>query len=344
MSLYQRKNSPFIWCKFTVNGELVQKSTQTVSRKEAKEFEAKLRAELLNQAAQVSKPVHTWIESVEKYYHEKLVTEAPEPDRSSLKWLHPHLSGMDIAKMNREFLSSLGDKKLAEGVKPATVNRIMKLVRAILRQAVIWEWLDKAPKVRMFPLAEVNLRFITREEADQLVAELPDFLAVMAEFSFQTGLRRTNVTHLKWSQVNLEKKQAWINASEAKKRKAIPVPLSEVALRILEGQKGVHDKYVFAHNGSPIVSTSRPQWYAALKAVGITNFRWHDIRKTWACWHVQNGTTLLELKELGGWRDYRSVLVYAHLGSQHLAKIVNLPVGKATLKATQVENEMVLAA
>ncbi len=344
MSLYQRKNSPYIWCKFTVNGKRIQQSTGVVTRKEAKEFEAKLHAELLSQAAQVSRPVHTWNEAVVKYYKERLVAEAPEPDRSSLKWLHPHLTGVDIATMNREFLSKLSDKKLAEGVKPATVNRIMKLVRAILHQAVIWEWLDKAPKVRMFPLPEVNLRFITREDADRLVAELPDFLAVMAEFSFQTGLRRTNVTHLKWSQVNLEKKQAWINASEAKKRKAIPVPLSEVAVRIIEAQKGVHDEYVFAHNGNPIVSTSRPQWYAALKAAGIKNFRWHDIRKTWASWHVQNGTTLLELKELGGWRDYRSVLVYAHLGSQHLAKIVNLPVGSATLKATHVAKELELAA
>jgi len=344
MSLYQRKNSPYLWCKFTVKGKLIQQSTGAVTRKEAKEFEARLKVELMDKAEQVLKPVHTWNDAVEKYYAERLVAVAPEPDRSSLKWLHPHLSGVDIATMNREFLSRVGDKKLAEGVKPSTVNRVMKLVRAVLHQAVIWEWLDKAPKVRMFPSAEVNLRFITRDEADKLVAALPPHLAVLAEFSFQTGLRRSNATHLKWSQVNLEKKQAWVNASDAKMRRPIPVPLSEVAIRLIESQKGVHDEYVFAHNGKPMVSTARPDWYAALKAVGIQNFRWHDIRKTWASWHVQNGTTLLELKELGGWTDYRSVLVYAHLGSQHLAKVVNLPVGSATLKATQVEQEMALAA
>jgi hypothetical protein len=93
----------------------------------------------------------------------------------------------------------------------------------------------------------------------------------------------------------------------------------------------------------PIVSTARPDWYAAFKTTGIKSFRWHDIRKTRASWQVQNGTTLLELKELGGWTDYRSVLVYAHLGSQHLAKCVNLPVGSATLKAIQVKQEMAQA-
>lgn len=170
----------------------------------------------------------------------------------------PHLTGVDIVTMNREFLSRVGDKKLAEGVKPSTVNRVMKLVRAVLHQAVIWEWLDKAPKVRMFPAAEVNLRLITRNEADKLVAALPSHLAVLAEFSFQTGLRRSNATHFKWSQVNLEKKPAWVNASDAKMRRPIPVPLSEVAIRLIESQMGSHDEYVFAHNGKPLVSTARP--------------------------------------------------------------------------------------
>jgi integrase len=344
MSLYPRKNSPYLWCKFTVNGELVQQSTRVVTKKEAKEFEAKLRVELLAKAEQEEKPVHFWEDAVVKYYTERLIEKPSSPDRSDLKWLHQHLSGVDITKLNRAFLADIGDIKLSTGVKPSTVNRMMKLVRAVLHQAVIWEWIDQAPKVKMFPAAQVNLRFITREEADRLVAALPPYLCVLAEFSFQTGLRMSNATHLKWSQVNLEKKQAWINAAEAKMRRSIPVPLSEVAIKLIESQMGKHEEYVFVHNGKPIKKTSCKAWYATKKAVGIENFRWHDIRKTWASWHVQNGTSLLELKELGGWTDINSVLIYAHLGSQHLAKIVNLPIGKATLTATQAIPEMAEAA
>ncbi|MDD5460756.1 MAG: tyrosine-type recombinase/integrase [Methylococcales bacterium] len=50
----------------------------------------------------------------------------------------------------------------------------------------------------------------------------------------------------------------------------------------------------------------------------ITDFRWHDLRHTWASWHIQNGTPLHILKELGGWTDLGMVLRYAHLSSQHL--------------------------
>jgi site-specific recombinase XerD len=51
---------------------------------------------------------------------------------------------------------------------------------------------------------------------------------------------------------------------------------------------------------------------------GIDDFRWHDLRHTWASWHVQNGTSLQELQQLGGWSNFETVLRYAHLSSNHL--------------------------
>jgi len=50
-----------------------------------------------------------------------------------------------------------------------------------------------------------------------------------------------------------------------------------------------------------------------LKRAGIDDFRWHDLRHTWASWHVQNGTPLNMLKELDGWSDIQMVLKFGHL-------------------------------
>ena len=57
-----------------------------------------------------------------------------------------------------------------------------------------------------------------------------------------------------------------------------------------------------------------------MKKAGIEDFRFHDLRHTWASWHVQSGTPLAVLKELGGWASMDMVFRYAHLGESHLAE------------------------
>jgi integrase len=68
-----------------------------------------------------------------------------------------------------------------------------------------------------------------------------------------------------------------------------------------------------------VARCSTKAWKAALARAGIEKtFRWHDLRHTWASWHVQSGTPLQELMELGSWASYEMVLRYAHLAADHL--------------------------
>ena len=59
-------------------------------------------------------------------------------------------------------------------------------------------------------------------------------------------------------------------------------------------------------------------WKQALQKAGIQNFRWHDLRHTWASWLVQRGVPLVALKEMGGWEKLDMVMRYAHLATEHL--------------------------
>jgi integrase len=95
--------------------------------------------------------------------------------------------------------------------------------------------------------------------------------------------------------------------------------LNGEAMSILQKQIGKHGDNVFTFNGHPVEQLSTAAWYKALKRAGIENFRWHDLRHTWASWHVQSGTPLHVLQELGGWASYAMVQRYAHLAADHLA-------------------------
>src|SRR5207249_7358958 len=106
---------------------------------------------------------------------------------------------------------------------------------------------------------------------------------------------------------------------QAKARKAIPVPLNAEAVALISKQRGKHATHVFSFRGRPNTQVSTKSWYAALERAGIADFRWHDLRHTWASWHVQNGTPLFALQELDGWESPEMVRRYAHLAADHLA-------------------------
>ena len=92
---------------------------------------------------------------------------------------------------------------------------------------------------------------------------------------------------------------------------------------MLRKQIGKHQAHVFTFNGKPVTQVNTKEWRKALKQAGIVNFRWHDLRHTWASWHIQDGTPLHVLQELGGWSTPEMVQKYAHLSSAHLAQWVD---------------------
>ena len=324
MSLYKRNDSSKWWVKISHNGKSLQKSTGTSDRKQAQEYHDRLKASLWEQERLGARPSHSWNEAVLKYLDETSHKATQADDKAHLRWLDPHLDGVDLASIDRARLDQISENRKAEGVANATVNRTLEVVRAVLRKAAYeWEWIDKAPRLRMLPEPKRRIRWITREEAERLLAELPKHLRAVAEFSLETGLRKSNVTGLEWSQVDLSRRCAWIHPDQAKARRAIAVPLSKRAVEILREQKGKHRKAVFTYAKRPIRQVNTKAWRAALIRAGIEDFRWHDLRHTWASWHAQAGTPLHVLQELGAWESVEMVRRYAHLSSDHLVEYVD---------------------
>ena len=302
------------------NGERIRRTTGTANKALAQEFHDQIKTELWRISKLGEKPRRTWNEAVVRWLKEASHKASIQADRIHLRWLDAHFGGKHLDAITRDNIDRITDVKLAEGVSNATVNRVLEIVRAILRKCVNeWEWLDRTPQVRMLKEPSRRIRFLNRAEAQKLLSELPEHLADMAVFSLATGLRRGNVTGLLWSQVDLERRLAWIHADQAKARKAIAVPLNAEAVLVIRKHLGTHPTHVFSFRGRQITQVSTKAWYSALERAGIENFRWHDLRHTWASWHVQQGTPSYVLQELGGWESPEMVRRYAHLAADHLA-------------------------
>ena len=166
---------------------------------------------------------------------------------------------------------------------------------------------------------------LTREEATRLLAALAPHQRQLMRFALATGLRQSNVLHLKWSQVDFERRTAWIHADEAKAREAIGVPLNGEAMAVLRDERGKHPTSVFTFHRRPLKSMNTKAWKKGLKRAGIENFRWHDLRHVWATWHVMAGTTLGELQELGAWKSETMVKRYSHFAPEQLRRAADRP-------------------
>lgn len=317
-----RKRGSVWWITFTSpNGERVRRSAGTGNKAQAQELHDKLKAEIWRLDKLGDKPRRIWQDAVVRWLNEQAHKATLEEDKAKLRWLDKYLAGRALETINRAMIDDITAAKRAEGCGNATVNRTLALVRAILRKcARDWEWLDRAPAVRLLKEPTRRIRFLTHEQAQRLLSELPPHLADMATFTLATGLRAANVTGLTWEQVDLDRKLAWVHPDQAKARRAIPVPLNEAALSVVRKQVGKHAERVFSYAGKPLAKQiSTKAWYRALQRAGIEDFRWHDLRHTWASWHVQGGTPLFALQELGGWETASMVRRYAHLAAGHLA-------------------------
>lgn len=319
MSLYRRDE--IWWISVTTpDGKRIRRSTRTVDKKQAQEFHDQLKADLWRIHQLGEKPRRSWKEAVIRWLNESSHLSTIKNCRAALRWADNYLGDLMLDQVSRDVLDTLSEAKKNEGVSNATVNRTLEVIRSVLRKACFdWEWIERVPKVRMLPEPKRRIRWLTKEESEVLISELPEHLAAMVRFSLATGLRQANVKELEWSQIDLENRRAWIHPDQAKARKAIAVPLNADAMNVLNELTGKHEKYVFTFRKNSINQVNTKAWKKALKRAGIDDFRWHDLRHTWASWHVQQGTPLHVLQELGGWESVEMVKRYAHLNSSHLA-------------------------
>ena len=319
MSLFKRKDSSCWWVKIIIDGRKLQRSSGTDDKVKAQEFHDRLKAQMWEQHRLGVKPQRSWKDAVVRWLSETSEKATHEEDKRKLIWLHAYLGDKVLNEITLDVIDGIRAAKLKEASK-GTTNRYLALIRSILLRARDeWEWIDKAPKIRLFKETASRERSLTREQAGKLLDELPEHQRDVVLFALATGLRQSNVLKLEWSQINLEQRHAWIHGAQSKNRRPIAIPLNEAAYAVLLRQKGKHLDRVFTFRGKPLNSANTPAWQKALKRAGITDFRWHDLRHTWATWQRQAGTPTHELQRLGGWRTGAMVERYAHLAPDHLA-------------------------
>jgi integrase len=325
MSLYKQAGSEVWWADITVHGHpRLRRSTRETDRIQAQRVHDELKAGLWK--ADPALKGKTWGKAVAKW------VAAEERSDSEL---------LSLAKFGNRYKDRLLTAMTPESIDTAlsfcetagTHTRYCTMIAAILNMSDV-----KLKLIRRRDKKSKAREWITHDQWERLYAELPKHMKPMAKFAVLTGLRQANVLGLEWSRVDLDRKVAWVEAEDMKADEAIAIPLSKDAHAVLTSVQGQHPQFVFTFRGKPIQEIKTAFRAACIRAATqgdgvpgsvrvldekLAAFTWHGLRHTWATWHIQNGTPLEVLKELGGWSDLRMVMHYAHHSPSHLASFAD---------------------
>lgn len=207
----------------------------------------------------------------------------------------------------------------------ASVNREMAIFGHMLSKAVEWELLESSPfkkgKRLMFKENNQRLRFLNEDEIEALLTACPRHLGPIVETALLTGMRRGELLSLKWEQI----RHGFIYLTETKSGKSRQIPINDrLAVVFKEVRRGNQLKsgFVFCDAQGRRFYEVKRSFCGACRRAGIEDFRFHDLRHTFASHLVMRGIGLKAVQELLGHADLTMTMRYAHLSQGHLQAAV----------------------
>jgi integrase len=322
MPIYTRKGSPFWWMSITVPGcDRFRGSTGQTDERQARIVEAETYQKL--QKGLLAREQWRVRECFGTYWteHAQHKTDADQIFRQ-LELLSAAL-GADTAirditnamimdyRARRRGGGIVVDGKASGPVAANTVNRDLAYLNAALNWAREVHAQDIPPlawKRLRVPEPEHRVRFAGADEFSTLLEGAHESVRPVIIAAVTTGLRKANLLKLDWHQVDLAR--GTITIPRSKGRKPIVVRVVP-ALRAALGRTPAKDRR------GPVFEliNFRKRWEAAVKAAGLVDFRFHDLRHTFASWARMNGADLADICEAMAHSSVSVTMRYAHIKS-----------------------------
>lgn len=336
MPVYRRSGSPFWWYSFSLCGRRFRGSTGRTSKREAEEVERDQRH--LAKQSQGRGAGWTLLAVLNAYWaeHAKFKRSAAMIE-THLAELQSGLGGGTLAaRITPGALMDYRAKRRGNGVQAHSVNREFAYLRAALEHcrqhgaqmpAIDWKKLkaDEPPG---------RIRFLSRDEYDRLMAVAHPDIRPIILCAVSTGLRFGDIYRLDWRQVKLEERLIQVKRTKANKALTIRVGGALMAMLSTTPPDKRRGR-VFDWTGF------RRRWEKALAAAGIEDFRFHDLRHTFASWARQAGADIADICEALGHASISMTMRYAHIKpDEHLTAFDRVSASLLSRNVAHSENKL----
>ena len=327
MGVYRR--GKFYWVTFSHNGKPVYQSTKQTDRKLAERFAASFQAACQEGRFNPARRDATVSEALARYLEIHLKPNHPASfDRAS--HVVKRMSGYFGADTPLSRLRPMVDQYKAwrkQTVTAATVKREIIILKAACRKALEWEMISQDPLAgyKLDKVDNKRVRYIEDSEFSRLINAAHPDLAPILLMARHTGMRQGELLALQWSDLDL--KRGWLCVRHSKSGESRFVPLTTTLLEMLEKTPlSEREGFVFQHDGKPLDRHGFPEhWFRkAVKLSGLMDFRFHDLRHTFASHAAMRGVDVQSLAAILGHKTLRMTQRYAHLSPGHLKTSIEL--------------------
>lgn len=332
MTIYKRKNG-YYYTHFTIRGQQVHRKLYTKDYNEAKRLEAKLKADFFKaiELGELTAFKNITLSELIKLYQKQSELDGKKSrstDNSRFKVFNTFFKPLtkvksitidDIEKL-KEYL--LDNKELST----VTVNRYLELLSALFTYGVKHEYLkdNVCRKVKKYKHKNYNVRYLTDDEEKRLFKYLPEHLRAIVLFALMTGLRKSNILNVQRKQIDFCTNS--INVMDNKGNAYLVIPIADKYLaKLKELCKGIdEDDYLFKNPATELpYSDIKKAFHSALQKAKIKNFRFHDLRHTFATRLVMANVPIVTVQKLLGHKNITTTLRYAHATDESLRNAIN---------------------
>ena len=325
--LYKRKN--IYWFDFQINGTRYRKSTGKTKRREAEDiFHSERERAKAGECSRVQKvKTYKLVALAEEYLKWAEKQRSFKDKKRGIKQLVDVFGNHDVNDLNTREIEQWQSKRLKYN-KPSTVNRLLATLKHMVNKGTHWGMasdnaLKQVRNVKLLPENNRRLRFLSTEDCQRLIECCHKDLKPIVVVALHTGMRKSEILNLKWKQVDLMHSFILLDTSKNGERREIPINTTLDYL-FKEIPHSVESEYVFTGKTGKPLTDIKKGFHAALRRAEISDFRFHDLRHTFASQLVMAGIDITSIKELLGHKSLTMTMRYSHLSPGHKRKAVHV--------------------
>jgi integrase len=324
MGLFKRGQT--WWISFTYKGKQVRHSTETDDAKLAEKIYYKVMTEVTEGKWFDKLPgaKENFKDMMEKYMeeHSRLNKASHDRDDVSIKHLLPVFGDYYVTEIVPKLIQQYKIKRRKENASPYSINRELALMKHAYTLAINeWEWAQNNPvkQVSMEKEPASRDRWLSHEEEKTLLQACPVWVREIVLFALETGCRRGEILSLLWRDCDVSKRVVTIYGKKTGERRTIPLSqASYELLKIKQKEKlkvlSSTENYLFTNSlGEKIrKDVIACAFKSALKKADIKDFRFHDLRHTFATRLSQAGVDPYTVQTIMGHKSFTTTQRYAH--------------------------------